>query len=138
MSHRLSRILLVILEGFLALTAIAGGIALFTGLLAPPVEYLAGSVFASFMIPGLSLTVIVGGLALVGAVMAALDHRYTPAVTAASGGTIIFFELVELIVIGSPAGSARNLQVLYISLGLALVLLSLAPLAALRRTIARA
>jgi hypothetical protein len=90
------------------------------------------------MIPGLSLTVIVGGLALAGAVMAALDHRYTPAVTAASGGTIIFFELVELIVIGSPAGSARNLQVLYISLGLALVLLSLAPLAALRRTMVRA
>lgn len=133
MLHRLTRILLVILEGFLALTAIAGGIALFTGMLAPPVEYLAGSVFTSFLIPGLSLAVIVGGMALAGAILAAIGHRYTAPVTASSAITIIVFETVELMVIGSPAGYARNLQVLYLSLGLALVLLSLSPLAELRK-----
>ncbi len=138
MALRLSRILLVILEGFLALTAIGGGIGLLTGILAMPVTYLAGSMFTSFLIPGLSLMVIVGGLALAGAFLAVRRHPYAAAVTAASGIVIIVFELVEVMVIGSPAGLARNLQVFYFSLGLLILLISLAPLAQLRRSPSRA
>jgi hypothetical protein len=138
MTQRLFSILLIFFEGFLALSAIAGGIGLLTGTLALPVEYLAGSIFTSFLIPGLSLTVIVGGLALVGTILVTRSHRYAAAVTAVSGLAIIIFEGVEVMVIGSPAGLARNLQVFYFSLGLLIVLTSLAPLAELRRTLARA
>ncbi len=138
MSHRLSRFLLIIFEAFLALTAIAGGIGLLTGILAMPVEYLSGSPFDSFLIPGLSLMVLVGGLALVGTILVARKHRYAAAVTAVSGVAIIIFELVEVLVIGSPAGVARNLQIFYSSLGLLIVLTSLAPLADLRRNLAQA
>lgn len=138
MSHSLSRFLLIIFEAFLALTAIAGGIGLLTGILAMPVEYLSGSPFDSFLIPGLSLMVLVGGLALVGTILVARKHRYAAAVTAVSGVAIIIFELVEVLVIGSPAGVARNLQIFYSSLGLLIVLTSLAPLADLRRNLAQA
>ena len=42
---KLLRILLILLDGFLALTAFAGGIGLLAGLFALPVEMLAGSPF---------------------------------------------------------------------------------------------
>ena len=138
MTHRLSRLLLIFLEGFLALTAIGGGIGLLTGLLAMPVEYLSGSIFTSFMIPGLSLMVVVGGLAVLGAVLVARRHRYAAAATAVSGLAIICFESVEVMVIGSPAGVARNLQIFYFGLGLLILAASLAPLAQLRQGPARA
>lgn len=138
MAQRLSRILLIFLESFLALTAIGGGIGLLTGLLAMPVEYLAGSIFTSFLIPGLSLMVVVGGLAIVGAVLLTKRHRYAPAATAVSGLAIIFFEWVEVMVIGSPAGAARNMQVFYFGLGLLILLASLAPLSQWRQARARA
>jgi hypothetical protein len=137
MTHRLSRTLLILLEGFLALTAIGGGIGLLTGLLAMPVEYLAGSIFTSFLIPGLSLMLIVGGLAILGTAMVTIRHRYAAAATAVSGLSIILFELVEVMVIGSPAGVARNLQVFYFGLGLLILVASLAPLAQLRQGPAR-
>lgn len=138
MTHRFFRTSLIFLEGFLALTAIGGGIGLLTGVMAMPVSYLAGSMFSSFMIPGLSLMVIVGGLALLGGVLAAVGHRFAPVVTAVSGLVIIIFEMVEVLVIGSPAGVARNLQVFYFGLGLLILLLSLAPLAEMRKNLAPA
>ncbi|MGA9190361.1 MAG: hypothetical protein WBZ24_01390 [Anaerolineales bacterium] len=137
MTRRVSRLLLILLEGFLALTAIGGGIGLITGLLAMPVAYLSGSIFTSFLIPGLSLMVVVGGLAVVGAVLVAKRHRFAPAATAVSGLAIIFFEVVEVMVIGSPVGVARNLQVFYLGLGLLILVASLPPLAQLRHGPAR-
>lgn len=59
------RRILIALHGFLAITATGGGcgLGLLTGTGAPPVEMLAGSLFASYAIPGLALLVVVGGLA---------------------------------------------------------------------------
>jgi len=63
MLQRILRIVLIILDAFLALTAFAGGIGLVTGVAAPPTEMLAGSPFTGYLIPALSLFVIVGGCA---------------------------------------------------------------------------
>jgi len=57
------RRILIALHGFLAITATGGGLGLLTGTGAPPVEMFAGSLFASYAIPGLALLVVVGGLA---------------------------------------------------------------------------
>jgi len=43
---------LIILNIFLALTAIPGGFCLLTGLAAPPIDELKGSVFSDYTIPG--------------------------------------------------------------------------------------
>jgi hypothetical protein len=137
LAHRLLRTTLLFLEGFLSLTAVAGGIGLLTGMLSPPVEDLAGSIFTSYKIPGAALAAIVGGSALAGTFLLALDHRYAPMVTAASGLAIIGFESVEVLVIGSPAGLARNMQAFYFGLGFLILAVSAGPLVAMRRRLAQ-
>jgi hypothetical protein len=61
---KITRIILIFLTGFLALTTFLGGIALIANWIAMPVELLEGSIFSSYLIPGLSLSIIVGGSAL--------------------------------------------------------------------------
>jgi hypothetical protein len=120
------RAALIVLVAFLALTAIAGGVALLAGVIAPPVEMLGGSPFGSYLIPGLALLFVVGGSALAATVMLVRGHPRGVAAAVVAGAMIIGFEIVEVLVIGSPAGVARNLQVFYFSLGgLILVLAAL-------------
>src|SRR5437588_7473641 len=63
MKHKLVRIALVVLEAFVALSAVAGGIALLTGTFAQgiPVAWLQGTPFSDYTIPGLVLAIVVGG-----------------------------------------------------------------------------
>ena len=67
MKHKRIRIVLVVLEVFVALGAIAGGIGLLTGAIPASLEGLQGSPFVDYTIPALSLMVIVGGGMLVAA-----------------------------------------------------------------------
>jgi hypothetical protein len=118
------RILLIVLAFFLSLTALAGGIGLLTGLNAPPVEMLNGTPFGDYIIPGLSLFVLVGGGALAASVL--LLHRHPLSLPAAGvvGIMIMFFEIVEVLSIGSDPGISRTLQIFYFSLGLVILLLA--------------
>jgi hypothetical protein len=113
----LAHYVLVALTAFLALTAFAGGIGLLTGLNAPPVSYLRTSLFRDFTVPGLALSVLVGGSALLAIVLLLRRNRLALPCAAASGVAIVFFEFVEVLVIGSPAGVARTLQIFYFGLG---------------------
>lgn len=124
MDNRLLRIVLVVLDAFLALTAFAGGVGLLAGLNAPPVEMLAGSPFKDYTIPGLALFVLVGGGALIAAILTWRRHPYAPLVSGAVGLMIIVFEIVEVLAIGSPPGASRNLQIFYSALGLLIVVLA--------------
>jgi len=123
---KLLRILLIVLDGFLALTAFGGGIALLAGLYAPPVEMLAGSPFKTYTVPGLALFVLVGGSALVAMILMIRRHPTAALASAAAGGIIIIFEIVEVMVIGSPAGISRDLQIFYFTLGGLIILLATA------------
>jgi hypothetical protein len=58
------RVILIILNIFLAITSISGGIGLLTGTISPPAEYLNGTIFRTYLIPGLALLILVGGIAL--------------------------------------------------------------------------
>jgi len=121
---RIEHILLIVLDAFLALTAVAGGLGLVTGTLAPSVQLLQGSPFSSYTVPGLALLVLVGGSALVATF---LLLRLPPLGVLASGiaGVMIMgFEIVEVLVIGSDPGLARNLQFFYFTLGLVIAVLA--------------
>jgi len=118
---RACRHLLVALTGFLALTALAGGLALVMGLGAPPVSMLAGTPFGSYRVPGLCLFLLVGGTGLAAAVATARRKRRAPLLAAAAGSAILVFEFVEVLAIGSPPGVARTLQVLYVAVGIAIL-----------------
>jgi hypothetical protein len=60
---KLTFIVLIALNGFLALTAFWGGIALVAGVNVPSAEMLESSIFRGYVVPGLSLFVFVGGCA---------------------------------------------------------------------------
>jgi hypothetical protein len=120
------RILLIVLTAFLALTAIAGGIGLLSGTNAPSTELLKGSPFHNYTVPGLALLVIVGGCALVATILLLRRHPFGALAAGAAGAIIIGFEIVEALVIGSPPGIARNLQIFYFTLGLLILLLAAA------------
>jgi hypothetical protein len=115
-------IILIVLTVFLSLTAILGGAALMANFYALPVDMLASSMFKDFTIPGLSLTFIVGGSALFAAFLLFRKSKYDIMFSAAAGVIIMFFEFVEMLVIGSPAGPARFMQILYFGLGTAIVI----------------
>jgi hypothetical protein len=67
--HRGIRLTLLLVQAFVALTALAGGAVLMIGALSdgfssswtPPSEYLAESPFPSYLVPGLLLAVVIGG-----------------------------------------------------------------------------
>ncbi len=114
-------ITLTLLTAFLALTAALGGLALIANFNAPPVEMLAGSMFKDFTVPGLSLAIIVGGSALFAAVLLFRRSKFDILFAATAGIIIMFFEFVEVMIIGSPAGPARFMQIFYFGLGTSIV-----------------
>jgi len=61
MKHKAMRITIFVLVVFGALTTLAGGIGLLTGAIAAPLNWLEGSPFVDYTIPGLALAIIVGG-----------------------------------------------------------------------------
>ena len=131
--NKIERYTLMILDAFLAVTAVAGGIGLLTGILDPGIELLQGSPFTSYTIPGLALLIIVSGSALVATgLMLRLPHLGVLA-SGLTGLMIIGFEIVEVLVVGSDPGVARNLQIFYFTLGLLIALLSAALWMAQRR-----
>ena len=73
MLDRILRILLVVLNFFLAITAIIGGVWVIPAL---PQEWFVGTPFTSFLIPSLALTIIVGGGALTSVIGLVLSWRW--------------------------------------------------------------
>ncbi len=118
--RRILYTLLIVLTIFLSLSAIGGGISLLADLYAPPLEQLQGSIFTDWTIPGLSLLLIVGGGSLLAVILLLRRSRFALLASAAAGIAIMFFEFVEVLVIGSPAGVSRFLQILYFGTGTAI------------------
>jgi hypothetical protein len=90
------------------------------------VELLAGSPFDSYIVPGLTLGLIVGGSAIFAAILLIRKSRFALPASITAGLIIMFFEFVEVLVIGSPEGPAFALQVFYFGLGVVIVAVSLA------------
>ena len=123
--RKIINIVLIILIGFLAITTILGGIALLTGWIPMDVSMLAGSIFPDYTVPGLALTFIAGGSATLAFILLLRKSRFAVLSSATAGIIIMFFEFVEVLVIGSPAGVARTLQIIYFGLGTLIVVISM-------------
>ena len=116
---------LISLNIFLALTAIPGGFCLLTGIAAPPVDELKGSIFTDYTIPGLALMIIVGGSALLASILLIRKYKYAVFYSAIVGLIIMVFEFVEILAIGSPTGAGLVMQIIYFVLGVIMVKWSL-------------
>jgi hypothetical protein len=129
MKHKAIRITLFILVVFGALTTIAGGIGLLTGAIAAPHEWLQGSSFVDYTIPGLALAIIVGGSMLLAAATIFTGREIGLLASGFAGLAMMVFEIVEVAIIDPYVGNwlslALSLQVFYFALGLAIFVLAL-------------
>lgn len=126
--HRPTRIALVLLVAFMALTTISGAIFvvptiprawLHQGLIAP---------FADFTVPALALGILCGGAALVSLVTLLARPRLGALVSIVTGVFMVGFEVVEILVVGftpvmDPTQPPAWLQPLYIVIGAAITML---------------
>lgn len=96
MRHLASRSALLVLTGFLALTAISGGVLVVPGL---PIEWIEGSVFSDYTIPAIALGVV-GALALVAAILAFRRSAWAGLAAVVVGLAMITFEVVEIAAVG--------------------------------------
>ena len=131
------RIILLVVEAFVAVTAFAGGIALMLGALmpdlslviTPPTEYLEGSPFPSYLVPGLILALVLGG---VHAIAFALFLGRRPSAlfaAAAAGYAALIWIFVQMMLIPFSFLQAVYFIAGAVELGLVMLGLGLLPIA---------
>jgi hypothetical protein len=113
----------IMLEVFLSLGAIGGGVALMAGphgeFLPLPVSALAGSPFADYFVPGVILFAVLGLGPLGAAVLAWRRHPAAPALAVAVGGALLIWLTVQITIIGYS--NDPPLQAFYLGLGVVLM-----------------
>ncbi len=130
MRYKAIRITLVFIEACIGLSAIGGGIALLKGVMGQwlPVAFLQGTPFSDYLIPGLVLTVVVGGGMLLAATTQFIAHEWAVLLSVAMGLIIIGWEIAEIAIIDRYAQavvpSTVVQQVLFAVLGLTIIGLS--------------
>jgi hypothetical protein len=126
---RPARVVLFVLDAFVALTAIGGGVAIVTGADRFPPEWLRGSPFNDYALPGLILAAVVGASA---AVAAAATWRWPRLAAQASlvAGAILAGWVTGEVVLLNQNGAATSprspVEVFYFVVGLIMLLLGIA------------
>ncbi len=106
---RAGRRVLVALEGFTALTAVGGGVALATGLEGHrfPAELLRGTPFRSYVVPGLILAGAVGGSAAVAAAATVRGPRLGAWASVLAGSMLMGWIAGEVLILRAPEARSR-------------------------------
>ena len=119
-----ARTALIVIDAFLALSALAGSAGLLFGWIRPSLYLLQGSPFGDYTLPALILGGLVGYPALIGA-LALLNHE-SLALRASwlAGVSVIGFVTVESLVVGS-----HPLQVVYLLVGVGILSLAVVDVA---------
>lgn len=117
MRDKIIRIIIGVLSAFIALTAIGGGIAMLTGADRFPVEWLQGTPFADYTLPALVLTVVVGGSALLAALLIFMQRAWGVRVAIAAGVLLIGFVGVEVLILKQTPPGPTWIEMMYWILG---------------------
>lgn len=123
MKHKFVRIIIVGLAGFIALTAIGGGVAMLMGLDSFPLEWLEGTPFRSYTIPALLLAGVVGGSALAAAVLVWRGGRAGVVAAVAAGLIMAGYIVVEVLILKQVPPGPTMIEILYFVLGLTIFVL---------------
>ncbi|MCU1597134.1 MAG: hypothetical protein JWQ47_873 [Glaciihabitans sp.] len=125
-----ARSLLIVLLYFGALSAIGGGVlGVVVNGAGVPLEYLRGTPFTSYLIPGLILGVVIGGTQGLAAITTQRQHPYSSIAATVAGFGMIIWIFVELAITGYSW-----LQTVYFALGVGELLLVMVLLGVLSPT----
>ena len=118
------RIVLIVLEVVVGLTAIGGGIALACGLEGQrfPVEWLRETPFSGYLVPGLILAVAVGGSSAAAAVLTATSPAAGARMSVLAGVILMTQITGEIRLLKQPVS---RIEVAYLVTGAAMVALGL-------------
>ena len=125
MKYKGVRVALVVIEVFVGLGAVLGGVGLLTGaipFMVMPTELLQGTPFNDYTIPGLALLIAVGGSFFFAAATMLSGREVGVLASALAGLIVIGFEAVEIPIIdrfASVLPTAVPQQILMTALGLA-------------------
>lgn len=126
MKTRVLRIAIGVMAGFIALTAIGGGMALLLGAEGNrfPLTWLEGTPFKDYTIPALLLVVAVGGSALAAAVLILRSRRFGAYAGGLSGLVMMGYITVEALILKQVPPGPTGIEIIYFTLGLLILLLS--------------
>lgn len=115
-----------LLTGFIALTAIGGGIAMLIGLEDSrfPLEWLRGTPFPDYTIPALILAIVVGGSSLLACISLIIGLRWRFDTAIGAGIIMMGFIVVEYLLLQQEPPGPTVIEYLYFALGLAIVLVA--------------
>ncbi|MFX1520991.1 MAG: hypothetical protein ACFFCD_13830 [Promethearchaeota archaeon] len=117
------RIPLLIVDSFVAVTAAGGGVALAAGLEDFPLDWLSGTPFNDYFIPGLLLTILVGGSATVSTIILLRIPEIGIRASMLAGLIMMEWIVVEVTILNQP--SPNLIEVFYFALGLIMAVLAL-------------
>jgi hypothetical protein len=107
MKHKFVRITLVVVEAFVGIWAVIGGVGLVTGaipFIQFPLALLQGTPFSDFTIPGLALGILIGGSALFAAATVLTGREVGVMASGIAGLFTMGFEIVEVVSVNSKWG----------------------------------
>lgn len=141
-TNQAARGALFFVEAFVAVTSILGGLALVVGTflpdrslaITPPSEYLAGSPFTSYLVPGLILAIVVGGLNVCAFVLLLRRRSLALFAAAVAGYSVQCWIFVQMALIPFSPLQAVYFAAGAVELGLVLLLLGLLPRSATSTT----
>ena len=118
MGERGIRIAVVGVDLFEAVSAIVGAVGLVVGFMNIPLSVLSGTPFTDFTVPALLLGVVVGGSALLAAVVTAFGPRRFGALASAMAGCItVGYLAIEIAMIGLGSWA----QVVWLLVGMLMI-----------------
>jgi hypothetical protein len=123
MKHTIVRTTLVVLEAFVAMTAIITGMAVLINgpdVIQMPLEWLRNTPFGDYTIPMLILVIAVGGSSLVAAATVFIRREWSVLLSAAAGLIMVGFEVVQVALVQKLSW----LQGFYAVIGLAILALA--------------
>jgi hypothetical protein len=103
----IARAVLLVVLAFVAVTAFLGGFALVLGavvpslatILSPPADYLAGTPFSSYLLPGLVLGVVVGGTHALAFILGLRELRWADLSAAVAAYAVLIWIFIQMIFI---------------------------------------
>lgn len=94
------RNILGVLLLLVAINAFGGGYYGMAGAIGVPIEWLQGSPFTSYFIPGLFLFTVIGGWALFAAILVVMKKKFAPKAALISGAMVLLWLVVQISIIG--------------------------------------